>query len=191
MRVLPSPQGLSPNGDCPQSPTRPRSVPLGTVPKGTVPGLAPSLRSVPTGTVPIGTLLALMLCLCLLLLPAAQLHAQTGAPPPMANVQLKDAGQEARALDLMERLRCIQCQGQSIHDSDAPIAAAMRHEVRSRILAGESDAQIESWLISRYGEWISFAPPASGSGLLLWLAPLLLLGAALWVARGRFKKGAQ
>jgi cytochrome c-type biogenesis protein CcmH len=171
MRALLSPQGLSPNGDCPQPPTRPRSVPLGTV--------------------PIGTLLALMLCLCLLLLPAAQLHAQVGPPPPMANVQLKDAGQEARALDLMERLRCIQCQGQSIHDSDAPIAAAMRHEVRSRILAGESDAQIESWLISRYGEWISFAPPASGSGLLLWLAPLLLLGAALWVARGRFKKGAQ
>jgi cytochrome c-type biogenesis protein CcmH len=163
---------------------------LGTVPEGTVPGLALSLRSVPKGTVPIGTLLALMLCLCLLLLPAAQLHAQAG-PPPMANVQLKEAGQEARALDLMERLRCIQCQGQSIHDSDAPIAAAMRHEVRSRILAGESDAQIESWLISRYGEWISFAPPASGAGLLLWLAPLLLLGAALWVARGRFKKGAQ
>jgi cytochrome c-type biogenesis protein CcmH len=94
--------------------------------------------------------------------------------------------QKARALALMENLRCIQCQGQSIHDSDAPIAAAMRHEVRTRIAAGQSDAEIERWLVSRYGDWVSFAPPASGTGLLLWLAPLLLLGFALWLARGRF-----
>jgi cytochrome c-type biogenesis protein CcmH len=77
---------------------------------------------------------------------------------------LADPAQEARALELMQRLRCIQCQGQSIHDSDAPIAAAMRHEVRERIKAGQSEAEIESWLIERYGDWISFAPPASGGG---------------------------
>ena len=89
----------------------------------------------------------------------------------------------------MQRLRCIQCQGQSIHDSDAPIAAAMRHEVRERIKAGQSEAEIESWLIERYGDWISFAPPASGGGLVLWLLPVLLLGGAGLVARGRFAKG--
>ncbi|MFN3749496.1 MAG: cytochrome c-type biogenesis protein CcmH [Sphingorhabdus sp.] len=114
--------------------------------------------------------------------------AQEGPPPPLANQQLADPAQEARALELMQRLRCIQCQGQSIHDSDAPIAAAMRHEVRERIKAGQSEAEIESWLIERYGDWISFAPPASGSGLILWLLPLLLLGGALLVARGRFGK---
>ncbi|MEW6577505.1 MAG: cytochrome c-type biogenesis protein, partial [Pseudomonadota bacterium] len=69
-----------------------------------------------------------------------------------------------------------------------PIAAAMRHEVRERIKAGQSEAQIESWLIERYGDWISFAPPASGSGLILWLLPILVLGGALLVARGRFRK---
>ena len=119
------------------------------------------------------------------IVPAA---AQEGPPPPLANQQLADPAQEARALELMQRLRCIQCQGQSIHDSDAPIAAAMRHEVRERIKAGQSEAQIESWLIERYGDWISFAPPASGSGLILWSLPLLLLGGALLVARGRFGK---
>jgi cytochrome c-type biogenesis protein CcmH len=129
---------------------------------------------------------ALVFALALLAAPTA---AQQGAPPPLANQQLSNATDEARALDLMENLRCIQCQGQSIHDSDAPIAAAMRHEVRSQIRAGKSNAEIEDWLVQRYGNWISFAPPASGSGLLLWAMPILLLLVALLVARGRFGKG--
>lgn len=124
----------------------------------------------------------------LLAISAVPAAAQEGAPPPLANQQLADPAQEARALELMQRLRCIQCQGQSIHDSDAPIAAAMRHEVRERIKAGQSEAEIESWLIERYGDWISFAPPASGGGLVLWLLPVLLLGGAGLVARSRFAK---
>lgn len=122
------------------------------------------------------------------LLLSAPVSAQDGPTPPLANVQLENPAREARALKLMQNLRCIQCQSQSIHDSDAPIAEAMRHEVRSRVVAGESDAQIEGWLIERYGDWVSFAPPTSGSGLMLWIAPLLLFGAALWLARGRFGK---
>jgi cytochrome c-type biogenesis protein CcmH len=127
--------------------------------------------------------------LAALALVAAPLAAQQGPPPPLANEQLKDPAQEARALELMEQLRCIQCQGQSIHDSDAPIAAAMRHEVRTQIREGKTEAEIEQWLVQRYGEWISFSPPVAGSSMILWLAPLLLLGAALLVARGRFGKG--
>ena len=69
-----------------------------------------------------------------------------------------------------------------------PIAAAMRHEVRKRVIAGQSDTQITDWLVERYGDYVNFAPPASGSGLLLWIAPLLLLGFALLLARGRFGK---
>ena len=121
-----------------------------------------------------------------LLVAYAPLAAQEGPPPPMANVQLKDPAQEERAVALMENLRCIQCQGQSIHDSDAPIAAAMRHEVRERVGAGQSDAEIEQWLKGRYGDWISFSPPVKGIGLLLWAMPLLLLGLAMLLARKRF-----
>lgn len=121
---------------------------------------------------------------------ATPLAAQDRSPPPpLANVQLQNPVHEERAVALMENLRCIQCQGQSIHDSDAPIAAAMRHEVRRRIASGQSEAQIEGWLIERYGDWVSFAPPVSGTGVLLWIMPLLLLGLAFWVARGRFGKG--
>lgn len=132
-------------------------------------------------------MMRLLLALALVVSPLP-LFAQNGAPPPLANQQLADPAQEARALELMQRLRCIQCQGQSIHDSDAPIAAAMRHEVRERIKAGQSEAEIERWLIERYGDWISFAPPASGGGLVLWLLPVLLLSGAALMARGRFSR---
>jgi cytochrome c-type biogenesis protein CcmH len=145
-------------------------------------------RSVPLGTVPPGTVPAVTMFVLALLIGSAPLMAQSSTPPPLANVQLENAGQEARAAELMENLRCIQCQGQSIHDSDAPIAAAMRHEVRARVQAGQSDAQITDWLVQRYGDYVNFAPPSRGSGLALWLAPLLLLGAALWMARGRFRR---
>ncbi len=121
-----------------------------------------------------------------LFVASSPLAAQEGPPPPLANVQLKDQVQEERAVALMENLRCIQCQGQSIHDSDAPIAAAMRHEVRERVAAGQSDREIEQWLKGRYGDWISFSPPANGIGLLLWSMPVLLLGLALILARKRF-----
>jgi cytochrome c-type biogenesis protein CcmH len=129
-----------------------------------------------------------LLALLLLCVPLVEGQAFQIAPESLANKQLPDPSAEARAADLMGQLRCIQCQGQSIHDSDAPIAAAMRHEVRSRVAAGQSDAQIRGWLAQRYGEWIDFSPPSHGAGLVLWLLPLLLIGFALWVARSRFGK---
>jgi cytochrome c-type biogenesis protein CcmH len=129
-----------------------------------------------------------LLALLLLCAPFVGGQALQAAPESLANKQLLDPAAEARATHLMGQLRCIQCQGQSIHDSDAPIAAAMRHEVRSRVATGQSDAQIRAWLAERYGEWIDFSPPSHGAGLALWLLPILLIGFALWVARSRFGK---
>ncbi len=121
------------------------------------------------------------------LLIAAPLRAQD-AGTSYANAQLADASQEASAKNLMLSLRCIQCQGQSIADSDAPIAQVMRSEVRLRIEQGESPDAIRSWMISRYGEWVSYDPPLSGVTILLWFAPLLLLAAAIFASRGLFRK---
>jgi hypothetical protein len=67
--------------------------------------------------------------------------------------------QEREAKALMETLRCLVCQGQSIADSDAEMAGDMRAMVRQRILAGERPEQIRAWLISRYGNWVSYDPP--------------------------------
>ncbi len=96
-----------------------------------------------------------------------------------ADTQLSDPALEAAAHDLMFDLRCVQCAGQSIGDSDAPIAGAMRHEVRSQLKAGKSPEEIRAFFVSRYGEYISFDPPSGGAGLLLWIAPIIFLLGAL------------
>jgi cytochrome c-type biogenesis protein CcmH len=109
-------------------------------------------------------------------------------PAPYANVQLPDAAQERRAQALMETIRCLVCQGQSIADSDAEMAGDMRSMIRQRIAAGESPDAIRGWLISRYGEWVTYAPPFEPATWLLWAAPLLLILAGAWLARGRFRR---
>ena len=106
----------------------------------------------------------------------------------MANVQLTDQSQEDTATELMETLRCIQCQGQSIADSDAPIAAAMRSEVRQRISGGESPEQIRGLMVQRYGDWVSFQPGGDATGVFLWALPLLILLGGIWFARGMFTR---
>lgn len=124
-----------------------------------------------------------------LALIASPLAAQQSVAPSLANQQLSDPAAEAKAMALMETLRCVQCQGQSIADSDAPIAAAMRAEVRKRISAGENPDSIRQWMIGRYGEWVSYQPAWHGAGLLLWFAPLLIFALGLYLARGLFVRG--
>lgn len=102
--------------------------------------------------------------------------AQQGMPPaPYAYTQLEDPALEAEAVELMETLRCLKCQSQSIHDSDAPMAGDMRHQVRSRLLAGESPEQIRAWLTQRYGDYVSYEPQVSSTTWPLFAIPLLLL----------------
>lgn len=121
---------------------------------------------------------------------AAPATAQDRLPPaPYAYQQLQDPAQEARAKALMAELRCLVCQGQSIADSDAPLAGDMRHEVRSKIAAGESPGEIKAWLVARYGNWVSYDPPFDGATALLWLGPLLFLALGGWLAFGRFRRG--
>jgi len=128
------------------------------------------------------------LLLSLLLLLASPGLADSSLPPAQwANRQLPDPRQEARAKALMEQLRCLVCQGQSIADSDAELAGDMRHMVRSRIAAGERPSDIRRWLVDRYGNWVSYQPPVEPVTWPLWLAPLVLLGLGAWLARSRLK----
>jgi cytochrome c-type biogenesis protein CcmH len=129
-------------------------------------------------------LLLLLLALCL----ASPALADSSLPPAYwANRQLPDAQKEAQAQTLMEEIRCLVCQGQSIADYDAEIAGDMRDMVRRRIAAGERPSAIRSWLIQRYGAWITFMPPSEPATWPLWLAPFALLAAGAFVARARLK----
>lgn len=108
-----------------------------------------------------------------LALPA--LAQDTMPPAPYAYNQLQDPRLEAEASALMHTLRCLKCQSQSIADSDAPMAGDMRHQVRSRILAGESPGQIRSWLIARYGDYVSYEPEVSATTWPLFAVPVLVI----------------
>jgi cytochrome c-type biogenesis protein CcmH len=92
---------------------------------------------------------------------------------------LPDAELEARARALSRELRCVQCQSESIDDSNAAIARDLRLLVRERLVAGDSDDEIKAYLVARYGEFVLLNPALHGANWLLWLAgPLMLLGGA-------------
>jgi cytochrome c-type biogenesis protein CcmH len=106
----------------------------------------------------------------------------------MADTQLADPARERAAKALMETLRCIVCQGQSIADSDAPMAGDMRALVRRRIAAGERPDTVRAWLIERYGDYVTYDPPLSAATAPLWIAPLVLLAIGVLVARASFRR---
>ena len=120
------------------------------------------------------------------LLLAAPALADSDMPPAYwANRQLPNPQQEEQAQGLMQEIRCLVCQGESIADSDAELAGDMRDLVRRRIAAGEKPSAIRAWLIERYGTWISYKPGDEPAAWPLWLAPLALLLAGAWLIRKR------
>jgi cytochrome c-type biogenesis protein CcmH len=101
---------------------------------------------------------------------------------------LKDPALESRARDISSGLRCLVCQNQSIDDSQAALAKDLRLLVRERLTAGDSDEQVKTYLVARYGDFILLKPPVKLETAVLWTAPfgLLALGAiALFVSARR------
>lgn len=72
---------------------------------------------------------------------------------------------------IASQLRCVVCQNLSVADSPSDMARQMRDLIRERLAAGDTPAQVETYFVQRYGEWVLLAPPARGLNLLLWLAP--------------------
>ena len=129
------------------------------------------------------------LLLALLVAFSVPAVAQDSLPPaPYAYRQLDDPALEAKAQALMETLRCLKCQSQSIADSDAPMAGDMRHQVRTRIAAGEDPEAVRAWLVERYGDYVSYKPAMSATTWPLFAIPLVLLALValiLWRRLGR------
>ncbi|HEY8949076.1 MAG TPA: cytochrome c-type biogenesis protein [Rhizomicrobium sp.] len=116
----------------------------------------------------------------LLLTLFATLLCTNAAFALIGSEKLRDPTLEARAVALQKELRCVVCQGQSLDESDAPLAADLRHLIRVRIKAGDSDEQVEQYLVTRYGDFILMKPPVEPQTYALWFGPLgiLLMGGA-------------
>ena|ERR1041385_5144404 len=117
---------------------------------------------------------AILAALLLLLLAGV---AQAVEPGEM----LKDPTLEARARAISQEIRCLVCQNQTIDDSNADLAHDLRVILRERLLAGDTDQQVQDYLTARYGDFILLKPPFRARTLLLWFGPALifLAGAAI------------
>ena len=96
---------------------------------------------------------------------------------------LKDPQLESRAREISTELRCLVCQNQSIDDSDAPLARDLRLLVRERLSAGDSDSKVVEFLVDRYGDFVLLRPRLSAKTYALWIAPLLIFVAGLFLVR--------
>ncbi len=118
-------------------------------------------------------------------LPLLLVLASLGATPAWAisdpAEMLKNPALEARAETVGRQLRCLVCQNESIEDSNAGLAKDLRQKVRSRIAAGDTNAQAIDWVVARYGDFVRLRPPVNGVTALLWASPVLAVGAGLGV----------
>ncbi len=96
--------------------------------------------------------------------------------------QLKDPALEARAREISAGLRCLVCQNQSIDDSDAPLARDLRLIVRQQLQKGETNEQVTDYVVARYGEFVLLNPRLHSNTLLLWFAPIVLIGGGILLA---------
>jgi cytochrome c-type biogenesis protein CcmH len=109
------------------------------------------------------------------------------AAAPLAAIEpleFKDRAEEQRYQKLLRELRCLQCQNQSLADSDANVAGGLRQEIHRQMQAGKSNEEIKAFLVDRYGEFVLYRPEVKGGTMLLWFGPFVILalgGAALLV----------
>lgn len=106
--------------------------------------------------------------------------ALAASPPSPASAAPIDDPLEARAHALASQLRCLVCQNQTIADSNAPLALDLKAQVRQQLAAGRRDEEVIAYMTARYGDFVLYKPPVQGNTLLLWAAPALLMGGALF-----------
>ncbi|MDO9454418.1 MAG: cytochrome c-type biogenesis protein CcmH [Stagnimonas sp.] len=101
-----------------------------------------------------------------------------------------DAAQEVRYHQLINELRCLVCQNQTIAESTAPLALDLKEQVRKQLSEGKSNTEITRYLTDRYGDFVLYRPPFKANTLLLWAGPfVLLLAALIWAVR--FMRGSR
>ena len=90
----------------------------------------------------------------------------------LSSVSLAD---DKQAFDIYKKIRCLVCQGQSLHDSNSDFAKDLKKIIKEKLDNKETDQQIYNYLTSRYGDWILLDTPVKQSTLLLWFIPIIVL----------------
>ena len=98
-----------------------------------------------------------------------------------ATAAFADDAFDARLKSLESQLRCLVCQNQTLAESEAPLAADLRNEVRELAQGGKSDDDIRAYLVARYGDFVLYTPPVKPVTYLLWFGPFVLLAAGLGI----------
>lgn len=107
---------------------------------------------------------------------------------------LDDPALEARAREISAGLRCVVCRGENIDESNASIARDLRLLVRERLLAGDSNDEVVTFVVERYGEYVLMKPTTGGANILLWgtgpaLFVIALVGAGVYLRRRARARG--
>lgn len=129
------------------------------------------------------------LLFCLFLVPVV-------ATAAIAPLKFKNDAEEHRYYELIEELRCLVCQNQSLADSNAGLAGDLRKEVYDLMQSGKSDEKIVEYLVARYGDFVLYRPPIKPATYALWIGPfvlfvLALLGLFRFIAKSGKTKSAQ
>jgi cytochrome c-type biogenesis protein CcmH len=128
--------------------------------------------------------LMFVLTLGLLLLPLAGALA-------LEPYSFSEPSQENRYRALINELRCLVCQNQSLADSNAELAGDLRREVQQQISAGASDKEIIDFMVARYGDFVLYRPPLRLTTVLLWSGPFLLVAGLLLVLGMQIRRGSR
>jgi len=105
-------------------------------------------------------------------------------------LEFSDPAQEERFKDLVEEIRCLVCQNQSLADSRAGLAQDLRQEIYRMVIEGDNNEDIINYLVARYGDFVLYRPPLKPTTYLLWLGPVIFLisGAIFAITMIRKKK---
>ena len=106
----------------------------------------------------------------------------------LSSVYALNVDQEERANSLFKETRCLVCEGQNIYESNSDSAEDMKKLISEMIIDGNSDNEIKSFLVSRYGDWIIMTPPINQSTYFLWFSPIIILLIGIVFILRKFKK---
>ena len=106
----------------------------------------------------------------------------------LSSVYALNIDQEERANNLFKETRCLVCEGQNIYESNSDSAEDMKKLISEMIIDGNSDNEIKSFLVSRYGDWKIMTPPINQSTYFLWFSPIIILLIGIVFILRKFKK---